>query len=48
VGAGGREAPRGDDARTKFWKERGMRFLGCSSETGMLFEKASEIVQALS
>jgi 4-hydroxy-2-oxoheptanedioate aldolase len=35
-------------ALAKFWKERGMRFLGCSSETGMLFEKASEIVQALS
>jgi 2-keto-3-deoxy-L-rhamnonate aldolase RhmA len=35
-------------ALAKFWKERGMRFLGCSSETGMLFEKASEIVQGLS
>jgi 2-keto-3-deoxy-L-rhamnonate aldolase RhmA len=35
-------------ALAKFWKDRGMRFLGCSSETGMLFEKASEIVQALS
>jgi len=35
-------------ALAKFWKERGMRFLGCSSETGMLFEKASELVQALS
>ncbi len=31
----------------KFWKERGMIFLGCSSETGMLFEKASEIRGAL-
>ncbi len=31
----------------KFWHERGMRFLGCSSETGMLFEKASEIAAAL-
>ena len=35
-------------ALARFWKDRGMRFLGCSSETGMLFEKASEIVQALS
>lgn len=32
----------------KFWKERGMRFLGCGSETGMLFEKASELVRELS
>jgi 2-keto-3-deoxy-L-rhamnonate aldolase RhmA len=32
----------------KFWQERGMRFVGCSSEMGMLFEKASEVVAALS
>jgi 2-dehydro-3-deoxyglucarate aldolase/4-hydroxy-2-oxoheptanedioate aldolase len=31
----------------KFWRERGMLFLGCASETGMLFEKASEIATAL-
>jgi 2-keto-3-deoxy-L-rhamnonate aldolase RhmA len=31
----------------KFWRDRGMRFLGCSSETGMLFEKASEITGSL-
>lgn len=31
----------------RFWRERGMRFLGCGSETGMLFEKASEIAGAL-
>ena len=31
----------------KFWKERGMRFLGCSSETGMMMEKATEIASAL-
>jgi len=41
----------GTQARTlalaKFWRERGMLFLGCGSETGMLFEKASEIVSAL-
>ena len=34
-------------ALAKFWKERGMRFLGCSSDTGMLFEKAKEIITAL-
>jgi 2-dehydro-3-deoxyglucarate aldolase/4-hydroxy-2-oxoheptanedioate aldolase len=34
-------------ALAKFWRERGMRFLGCASETGMLFEKASEISAAL-
>ncbi|HME11142.1 MAG TPA: aldolase/citrate lyase family protein [Bryobacteraceae bacterium] len=31
----------------KFWRERGMRFLGCSSDTGMLYERAVEIVRAL-
>lgn len=31
----------------KFWRERGMRFLGCSSETGMLIERAQEIASAL-
>ncbi len=31
----------------KFWKERGMRFLGCSSEAGMLLERGSEVVRAL-
>src|SRR5229473_4445803 len=30
-------------ALAKFWRERGMRFLGCSSEIGMLFERASEL-----
>jgi 2-dehydro-3-deoxyglucarate aldolase/4-hydroxy-2-oxoheptanedioate aldolase len=34
-------------ALARFWKERGMRFLGCSSETAMLYEKAREIIQAL-
>jgi 2-keto-3-deoxy-L-rhamnonate aldolase RhmA len=34
-------------ALARFWKQRGMRFLGCSSDTGMLFEKAREIVTAL-
>lgn len=31
----------------KFWRERGMLFLGCSSETAMLYEKASEIAAGL-
>ena len=35
-------------ALAKFWKERGMKFLGCSSDTAMLFEKAKELVTALS
>lgn len=34
-------------ALARFWKERGMRFLGCSSETAMLYEKAREMIQAL-
>ncbi len=32
----------------KFWKERGMRFLGCSSDTGMLYDRAKELITALS
>ena len=32
---------------SKFWRDRGMRFLGCSSETGMLLERATELVNAL-
>jgi len=35
-------------ALAKFWRERGMRFLSCQSDTGMLFEKASEVVRELS
>lgn len=31
----------------RFWKERGMRFLGCSSDTGMLFDKARELITDL-
>ena len=31
----------------KFWKERGMRFLGCSNETFMLFDRAAELVAQL-
>lgn len=32
----------------KFWKERGMRFLGCSNDTGMLFERACELASQIS
>lgn len=34
-------------ALAKYWRERGMLFLGCSSETAMLLEKATEIAKAL-
>ncbi len=34
-------------ALAKFWKERGMIFLGSGSETGFLLEKASEVAAAL-
>jgi len=33
--------------QAKFWKERGMRFLGCGSEIGFLFDKAKETAHAL-
>ena len=33
--------------QAKFWKDRGMRFLGCGSDIGFLFEKAKEIAHAL-
>jgi 2-keto-3-deoxy-L-rhamnonate aldolase RhmA len=32
-------------ALAKFWKERGMLMLGCSNDTGMLFERAMEIAK---
>ena len=31
----------------KFWRERGMRFLSCSNETAMLYDRASEQVREL-
>ena len=34
--------------QAKFWRERGMRFLGCSNEHGMLYDRACEIVRELS
>ena len=27
----------------KFWKERGMKFLGCNNELGMMYERAAQI-----
>ena len=32
----------------RFWKERGMRFLGSNNDTGMLFERACELVSQIS
>ena len=32
----------------RFWKDRGMRFLGCSNETAMLYDRAVELVKAIS
>lgn len=34
-------------ALAQFWKERGMLFLGCSNESTMLFDRATEIVSQL-
>ena len=34
-------------ALARFWKERGMLFLGCNNETGMLYERASELTKQL-
>lgn len=34
-------------ALAKFWKERGMRFLGCSNDTGMLYERALDLVSQI-
>jgi 2-keto-3-deoxy-L-rhamnonate aldolase RhmA len=31
----------------RFWRERGMRFLGCSSDVGMLYERAKAIAGEL-
>ncbi|MBI4876775.1 MAG: aldolase [Acidobacteria bacterium] len=32
----------------RFWKERGMLFLGCGNEVGMLFERAKSLIAELS
>jgi len=34
-------------ALARFWKDRGMRFLGCGNDAAMLFERAVEIAEAL-
>jgi len=34
-------------ALARFWKERGMRFLGCGSEIGFLIEKAKETASSV-
>ena len=34
-------------ALAKFWKERGMLFLGCSADTAMLYERAVELVSQI-
>jgi 2-keto-3-deoxy-L-rhamnonate aldolase RhmA len=34
-------------ALAKFWRDRGMKLLGSSSDTGMLFEKASELAREM-
>jgi 2-dehydro-3-deoxyglucarate aldolase/4-hydroxy-2-oxoheptanedioate aldolase len=34
-------------ALARFWKERGMIFLGCGSDTGMLYERAAELAKLL-
>jgi 2-dehydro-3-deoxyglucarate aldolase/4-hydroxy-2-oxoheptanedioate aldolase len=31
----------------RFWRDRGMRFLGCSSDTGMLYDRAKELITKL-
>jgi len=36
-----------DLAVAKFWRERGMLFLGCSNETTMLYDRGREITSAL-
>jgi 2-keto-3-deoxy-L-rhamnonate aldolase RhmA len=34
-------------ALAKFWKQRGMIFLGCNNDTGMLFERASDVASQI-
>ena len=35
-------------ALARFWKERGMLFLGCSNETAMIYERAAELTAQIS
>jgi len=32
----------------KFWRDKGMQFLGCGNETIMLLDRATEVIQSLS
>ena len=34
-------------ALAKFWKERGMLLLGCSNDTSMLYDRATQLIQEL-
>jgi 2-dehydro-3-deoxyglucarate aldolase/4-hydroxy-2-oxoheptanedioate aldolase len=34
-------------ALARFWKQRGMLFLGCSNDTGMLYERATELASQI-
>ena len=34
-------------ALAKFWRERGLRFIGCGSESGMLLERETEIAKSV-
>jgi 2-keto-3-deoxy-L-rhamnonate aldolase RhmA len=34
-------------ALAKFWKQRGMLFLGCNNDTGMLFERAGDVASEI-
>jgi len=34
-------------ALAKFWKERGMLFLGCSNDTAMLYERAVDLISQI-
>jgi 2-dehydro-3-deoxyglucarate aldolase/4-hydroxy-2-oxoheptanedioate aldolase len=31
----------------QFWKQRGMKFLGCGNEAGMMFDRARQLVREL-
>ena len=40
--------PRQEEELLRFWKERGMRFLGCSNDTSMLFDQATALAAQIS
>jgi 2-keto-3-deoxy-L-rhamnonate aldolase RhmA len=37
-----------NETLARFWKERGMLFLGCGNEASLLYERARQLVSALS